>query len=281
MVDLTGIGRVLLALEINTIVSDGISAEPLPGDGQALIRIAQLYKGFLGEVLIELATEDAAAAMDLPTIRLGDGTVSSFADWDVASGGMRTFAALQAAAHACRRARALVPHPNGMRAEHDAILARVAAACSDVQAMLRRLKLGDAAITTAAVDLAEDDGIDWPKFDHDMLLELRRIWETGVDVIVMQTVVRLDGGVTTRVLDGWDGNDAQPLRDSHQRSVAIALDRWTLLVDIARDVAGFFLGQRAQADSVSSGSPPPLADRVAGDSEPASRSRVAGANAAG
>lgn len=251
MIDLRDIGRSLLTLEVNTIISDGIVAEPMPTDGRALIRIAQIFKGFIDESVAELAAEDPAASIDLPRIRAADGGETAFADWDVASGGMRTFATLRAAAHACRRARGMVPHPHGMRAEHDAILARIGAAASDIQATLRRLHLADTPITAATVDLAEEEGIAWPAFDHETLLALRRIWEAGVDVVVMQTVVRLDGGVTTRILDGWDDARAQPLRDAHEQSVAIALDRWTLMVDIARAIAGFFLGKPPQADSVS------------------------------
>lgn len=279
MVDVAGIGRALLALEINTIVSDGIAAERMPGDGRALFRIAQMYKAFLAEALDELGEEEGSVA--LPIVRLGDGRVVAFADWDVASGGLATFEALGSAAHACRRARAAVPRPNGMRAEHDAILARVGASCTDVQAMLRRLKLAEVPITEATVDLAEDENVAWPAFDHDMLLELRRIWETGVDVIVMQTVVRLDGGVTTRILDGWDDEGTQPLRDAHQRSVAISLDRWNLMVAAARDIAGFFLGRDPQADSVSTGAAAALPGGDCGDPPAGSSPTAAGAVAAG
>ena len=252
MADLASIGRELLTLEINTIVSDGITAERMPTDGQALIRIAQLYKSFLSDVIAEVIDAQGMIGT-LPIVRLGDGTVAPFLDWDVASGGMRTFAALHAAARTCREARSTAPQPNTMHPEHDAVLARVAGACLDIQTLLRRMKLGSAVITTDTVELAEDEGITWPAFDHDTLLQLRRIWETGVDVVVMQTIVRLDGGVVTRVLDGWDVPTAAPLQEIHYRAVDISLQRWGLLVQTARDLAGFFLGGLLGAESVQSG----------------------------
>lgn len=255
MAELTDFGRDLLTLEINTIVSDGITAERMPTDGQALIRIAQLYKSFLMEVLMEVANASGTVG-NLPTVRLGDGTVATFRDWNVASGGMRTFSALGDAARTCRHARANVQRPNAMRSEHDALLDRVVGACADIQALLRRLKLGSALITADTVELAEDEGIAWPSFDHDTLLQLRRIWETGVDVIVMQTVVRLDGGVVTRILDGWDVATAAPLQEVHYRAVDISLQRWSLLVQTARDLAGFFFSGAFGAGSVSRGGVP-------------------------
>ena len=54
MTDFGDIAGKLLTLEIDTIVSDGIAAERMPSDGQALIRIAQLYKDFLGRAIDEV-----------------------------------------------------------------------------------------------------------------------------------------------------------------------------------------------------------------------------------
>lgn len=239
MTDFDDIAGKLLTLEIDTIVSDGIAAERMPADGQALIRIAQLYKGFLGRAIDEVRD----AGLDVPGLPgfVGeDGRTAAFDDWDVGTGGLRTFAALRIAARQCQRARAAVPRPNGMRAEHDPILARVAGSCGDVGAMLRRMGLKEVTIDEPSVEWAEEAGTAWPAFDHDTILALRRIWETGVDVIVMQTLVRLDGGVTTRVLDGWDGIGAAPVHDLHYRGVDIALARWGFLVQTAKDLAGFF-----------------------------------------
>lgn len=241
MPEFGAIARGLLTLEIDTIVSDGITAERMPTDGRALIRIAQLYKDFLARVMAEVA--EAGGSVDaLPTVRTRDDGVIAFADWTVVSGGLRTFGALRGAARACQSARAAVLRPNGMREEHDAILARVASGCADIEATLRRLGLGETPIDAAHVEVAEEEGRAWPEFDHDTLLVLRRIWETGVDVIVMQTAVHLDGSVITRVLDGWDGPAAAPLHDLHYRAVDISLGRWNLLVQTARDLAGFFFG---------------------------------------
>ncbi|WP_237479806.1 hypothetical protein [Lichenibacterium dinghuense] len=239
MTDFGDIAGKLLTLEIDTIVSDGIAAERMPTDGQALIRIAQLYKDFLGRAIGEVRDAGSTVA-GLPGFRGEDGGTTAFDDWDVATGGLRTFGTLRRAAQACQTARAAVPRPNGMRGEHEPILARVAGSCGDIQAILRRMGLKEVTIDEPSVEWAEESGTAWPAFDRDTILALRRIWETGVDVIVMQTMVRLDGGVTTRVLDGWDGPEAAPVHDLHYRGVDIALARWGFLVQTAKDLAGFF-----------------------------------------
>lgn len=239
MTDLDDIAERLLTLEIDTIVSDGIAAERMPSDGQALIRIAQLYKDFLGRAIDEVR-DVGSEVTGLPDFKGENGQTVAFPGWNVRTGGLRTFAALQLAARRCQTARAAMPRPNAMRAEHEPILARIAGSCGDVQAMLRRMGLKEVTIDEPSVAWAEESGTGWPAFDRDTTLALRRIWETGVDVIVMQTMVRLDGGVTTRVLDGWDGPGSAPVHDLHYRGVDIALARWGFLVQTAKDLAGFF-----------------------------------------
>lgn len=237
--DLGGLAGRLLSLEIDTMVSDGIAAERMPADGQALIRIACLYKDFLSRAIEEV--RDAGVAVPgLPPFVGQDGKPTPFDRWDVDTGGLRTFTALLGATRACQAARETVPPPNALKTEHEAILARVGGACGDIRAMLLEMGLKDAAIDGQGVDWAEESGRDWPAFDRDALIALRRIWETGVDVIVMQTIVRLDGSVTTRVLDGWDTPAAAPVCDIHYRAVDIALARWSFLVQTAQQVAGFF-----------------------------------------
>lgn len=239
--DLPSLAQRLLTLGIDTIVSDSISVERMPLDGQALIRLAQRYKEFLCRVVDETRAAGSAVA-DLPTFQDEGGRRVEFDLWDVHTGGLRTYAALRQAAQVCQRARAAVPPPHGLRSEHEAILARVVGFSGEIATILRRMGLKDAGIDEAAVAWSEETGAAWPAFDRDALLALRRIWEIGVDVVVMQTLVRLDGGVTTRVLDGWDGAAAAPIRDLHYRAVDISLARWSVLVQTAKDLAGLFLG---------------------------------------
>lgn len=241
MPDLADVARRLLTLEVDTIVSDGIVADRMPSDGQALIRIAQLYKDFLARVVDEVEA-NGGAVEGLPAFVGEDGRARAFMAWDVRTGGIRTFDALRAAARACQAARAAVPRPHAMRAEHDPILARVAGGCGDVRDILRRMGLDEATVDGARVAWAEEAGTDWPRFDGDALLTLRRLWETGVDVVVMQSIVRLDGSVVTRVLDGWDRPEAATLHGLHYCAVDIALARWGVLVGTARDLAAFFFG---------------------------------------
>ncbi|MFF5295908.1 hypothetical protein [Paractinoplanes globisporus] len=66
-----------------------------------------------------------------------------------------------------------------------------------------------------------------PYTAEDIVL-VRKIWEIGVGVIVMQTVIQLDGDVVTRVCPGgaaWE----LPLHELHRASVRAAVGYWNVL----------------------------------------------------
>ncbi|SNY59050.1 hypothetical protein [Paractinoplanes atraurantiacus] len=65
-------------------------------------------------------------------------------------------------------------------------------------------------------------------FAAEDVVRIRKIWEIGVDVIVLQTVVQLDGDVVTRVSPGGPAR-LPALHELHQANVRAAVECWQAL----------------------------------------------------
>ncbi len=72
-------------------------------------------------------------------------------------------------------------------------------------------------------------------------LSLRKIWEIGTEVVVLQTVIQLDGDVITYVRDPKLNSD-DPILKLHQTSVQNATDSWQFLVKTVGSVASNLIG---------------------------------------
>lgn len=74
----------------------------------------------------------------------------------------------------------------------------------------------------------------------DMTL-VRKAWEVGVECVLMQTVVQIDGDVLTRISEELLEEEVEK-RDliiaTHKRSVDIGLSHWQSLVRVAADLVG-------------------------------------------
>ena len=79
------------------------------------------------------------------------------------------------------------------------------------------------------------------------ILRIRKIWEIGVEEVLAQTCIQIDGDVVTRL--GIELQQAsyagfrESIIDAHRRSVDVSLKHWRGMVDIAvklvKDVFGF------------------------------------------
>lgn len=94
------------------------------------------------------------------------------------------------------------------------------------KAMITRLRR-QAAETQKGDPLAE--------FTSNELLQIRKIWEIGTDVIVMQTVVQLDGDVVTRIRPDHLTEQDKYLQQLHEYSVKLSVDFWKQLIEILSD----------------------------------------------
>jgi hypothetical protein len=76
----------------------------------------------------------------------------------------------------------------------------------------------------------------------DDLALVRKAWEVGVECVIMQTSVQIDGDVLTRIseelLREKEASKRDLIMDAHKRSVEIGLSHWRALVQVAAELVG-------------------------------------------
>ncbi len=70
----------------------------------------------------------------------------------------------------------------------------------------------------------------WPPTE--LNVRLRKIWDIGTDVIVMQTVLQIDGDIMNRVKRDFDLAHNQPLWNAHQRCMEMSIEYWQNMFDV-------------------------------------------------
>ena len=71
---------------------------------------------------------------------------------------------------------------------------------------------------------------------------IRKFWELGTEEIVMQTVIELDGDVTTRIQPDFANDEAVALHDLHQASVNVSYQYWSTLIQLVVDFFATLFG---------------------------------------
>ena len=75
-----------------------------------------------------------------------------------------------------------------------------------------------------------------PLNENEVVL-VRKLWEVGTAVVVMQTIVQVDGDVISRVSANILKDKTYPkLKEYHQTGINIALDHWVDLVEVAKEL---------------------------------------------
>ena len=197
------VARNLLALEVNTIIKEGMTATGMPGTAHALIDIANEYDAKLKE--LGAAGEDA------------DAGVASHAVFD----------ALRTRAERIRRAE---PGARRRNVEYSQatllMLSRIQDNSGQLKGLFTSIEArvgGPAEYTRAyapAVNLTPAE-----------LMLVRKIWEIGTEEIVMQTVIQLDGDIVTRLQKAYARAKDDPLVAVHNSAVATSVGTWNKLVD--------------------------------------------------
>ena len=74
------------------------------------------------------------------------------------------------------------------------------------------------------------------------LVLIRKTWELGIEQIVMQTVVQLDGDVVTRLSGGMEDERFRVIHQVHADGVRVATESWRYLVETLAGLTKSFLG---------------------------------------
>jgi len=107
------------------------------------------------------------------------------------------------------------------------ILRRIYRNCDQIKGLLRReavrTHLSERPVTRDSTEAAE------LPLTADELITLRKVWEIGLETVVMQTVVQLDGDIVTRIQTGRETAANRSIHDLHRQSVESALAHWQFL----------------------------------------------------
>jgi hypothetical protein len=134
------------------------------------------------------------------------------------------------------------------------ILLRIRGNCDQIKAVLERLRkdpvwkqfLWDTPPATIAQQRptgkgktryqlisAEVPTTNLPRLDAEDAIRVRKIWEVGVERIVAQTVIQIDGDVITRIQEGLSDQQVQSLMQVQRSGIDTGVRYWSTLLDIA------------------------------------------------
>ncbi|MBN9510708.1 MAG: hypothetical protein J0I21_16565 [Alphaproteobacteria bacterium] len=236
--DLTATARRLLSLEVNTIVRNAMTAEPMPPVPHALLDIARDYAGLLCSLGVDMNRVFAADPATLPTLAPGWVTpIGSISDrLTVAS---ETFDRLRWAAKWAASGAAARPTP--IPPPTRVLLDRIINNADAIKDIFQRF---DASFNTAFLGKTRAQLLETPikagsySVTPDDLILLQKMWDIGLEEIVAQTVVHVTGDVTTRVQAALRGAGSETLFAIHRQSIDISVARWKDLLAAVSEIAG-------------------------------------------
>jgi hypothetical protein len=235
------VSRDLFSLEINTVIKDTMTARKMPDAANALLDIAQTYATKLLELHIPLG---AAFAEEDPDLRnpLAAWPKQEF-DYDRLAISADTFGRLRWAS---------VAGQVGLRAleaDDRIVLVRIDRNCEQLVSLILRIEDG---LKVAGIHGANRHGLNKKlvstrsrsllRLEPDDFTLVRKIWEVGVEKVVMQTVIQLDGDVITRISRRYAAPDLGHLFEIHQKSVEMSVRFWGLIANTVAVFLGSFAG---------------------------------------
>ena len=235
--DLTATARSLLNIEVNTIVRDNMTGEPMPPVPHALLDVAGEYAAVLCELRVDLpsyfrqgAGDPAAivpAWLDTPASVSDDLTVSP-----------ETFDRLRWAAKWTSTTHS--PLAARITNSERVLLDRIINNSDAIKEMFKRFdvsmqpfigktraQLLDTTLQSRSYVIAPDD-----------LIRLQKIWDIGVEEIVAQTVVHVTGDITTRVQEALRSPGSETVFAIHRQSIDVSVACWKYMLDAVREIAG-------------------------------------------
>jgi hypothetical protein len=263
------LGASLLSLEVNTIISEGITAESMPVMPHALLDIAVEYIQAMLALDLPVAELDAWLKMP-PPVRLATPPPPLAQPRDAETivaelpPNIDTFARLRCAAitlqvnlDSWERAQPASGMRDRSAADRREANRRLAMRMvNNIEILLGFLKriTDDELIRHlqfTRMQLAQKhDPDDRSKLLHlgpytlppSEFLAVRKVWEIGTAEIVAQTVIALDGDVVTRLTPAVVRGDGAAITALHQQGVNTSLAYWNALVTTLLTVVGQALG---------------------------------------
>ncbi len=209
------IARDLCTLQINTILKSHITGSSMPAVRFALCDIASRY----GEKLMELGA-------DPDTVKPGGKTQGGFSRFDL----------FQKQAKGLSKALRKTQNPEENTAKINT-LQRIQNNSNQLKALLK----GETTeqrneFTRVEIRSHFDNGLKDLEFERKDHLTVRKLWELGLETIAIQTVIELDGDVTTRIQPQYSTDDNITLHKLHHSSVDLSYNYWLSLIKLIGEV---------------------------------------------
>ncbi|MFP4031601.1 MAG: hypothetical protein ACLFTV_08580 [Desulfococcaceae bacterium] len=214
----------LTHLEVDTIIKPCMTGRKMPKPRHALIEIADNYAARLKR-------------MGYPVDRGGGGRGSFQAFNQIR---VRAGEALAAFDKESER-REL----NETEAVDRVLLFRIQRMSDEIKGLLNNLKHRGVEEwdNDASHSEIEDQRLDLP-LEPGEKVQIRKIWEMGLEEIAMQTIIQIDGDMVTRIQPRYAAGERQMIHEIHERSVATALELWGNLIGIVKIFFGEVSGRR-------------------------------------
>lgn len=257
---LKDVGQDLTNIEVNTILGDGMTGRKFPPYPEALYDIAKRYALFVIEAtnldLVDFfakaealeqgkAPEGVTAAVDLQPVFNGSTEVP-----EALTNGGQDFRRLRwAAKQLIDRQKSDVPAGAALDAGVMTILNRIHRNCGQLELMVSGFP--DQVEETGLVKVNKDElykglrerGDSLPAITAVDLTRIRKIWEIGVDRIVLQSVLQLDGDIVFRADKSLDLNARAALVDAHRKFVDLGVTHWRTMFELLAKLMGSALGR--------------------------------------
>ena len=230
----------LLQLEINTILKDEMTAQPMPALPHALLDIAGNYYRRMVKfgVPVHLFFDPDTKPTEVPAdrVRIGEPTNPSGDGAPTLTVDHETFDRLRWAARAAES-----KIDDSQRRQ---IVVRICNNCDTLKGVL------DRANPRGAIGLSRTDLADRAKEIHGLLavdrddyVTVQKIWDVGTEQVMLQTAISVTGDVNTRIRRDLAPAERMALLEVHKAAVTVSVESWQNLVATAVDLlkAGFSL----------------------------------------
>jgi hypothetical protein len=216
----------LYNLEINLIESRHMTGRKMETFSSGMAQTANKYAVFLRHPAFEPAL---TGGDETPTCwdRLGDIVTSSDATYS-----SNTFDVIATAAE-----RVVDADPFDDDDERRGVAIRVLGVSQQLRFIAKR-RWGHRTFLAAGAGPDDPDGKDPAGLTDAERLQIRKAWDIGTNVVVMQTVAQLDGDIIMRIAPSRESEEYAMLHQLNQQLVSTSLNHWRVLFETVATLAG-------------------------------------------
>ena len=210
----------LTTLEINTIIKPDMSGTTMPRTRHALIDIAKEYMSKLSDLGIPLGGENMNPGSFDSFHRIREKARTGIADLKKSTSKKSL---------------------NEDQESDLILLGRIRQMSDQIKGLMKSLE--KRGVESWNNDLSREEienmSQDLPLMPKELVL-LRRIWDMGLEHIAMQTIIQLDGDVTTRIQAIHADKDGKVIHSLHTKSVDASIKFWGKIAGMLQDIIKLF-----------------------------------------